>query len=522
MKRLVLCLVGVFLPSSVYCAESQDVLAQRLDMQDFYAEKEKELESEKIKARELLQQVRVLAVNENPYAQEIARLCQQALQPLSELAEEETVKLAAYATGASGTSGSNQPWYWASAVGTTGTKYGYGNTVSAATSNALLVADGKASPAQQTVVTKTYYGSYNGYTATSTVSQADANTKAQAAWQAAQPKVYTGVYNGYTATSTVSQADANTKAQAAWQAAQPKVYTGVYNGYTATSTVSQADANTKAQAAWQAAQPPVYNSNCFGYTAQGASQAEADNRARSYWMSARLPGGMVVSGGSYASIGWLPITNGSQGNLKLTFNGLATNDLLIGLQYGGSNYLEVVVGGWSNTSSVVRIFQNGVQQGGDIGATSPNPVIPSVGNVSAFTLLVSGSTLTVSVGGSVILSCTNSAFNQTFTAYSFKAFSTSYWAVSGSVATSTSFTGSYNGISKTSTVSQADAIAQAQAAWTAIETGTISPALAAYTTAQNNYVTELNKAKAMVNELIDIFKADSVASVDISSWVKLQ
>ncbi len=488
MKRLVLCLVGVFLPSSVYCAESQDVLAQRLDMQDFYAEKEKELESEKIKARELLQQVRVLAVNENPYAQEIARLCQQALQPLSELAEEETVKLAAYATGASGTSGSNQPWYWASAVGTTGTKYGYGNTVSAATSNALLVADGKASPAQQTVVTKTYYGSYNGYTAT----------------------------------STVSQADANTKAQAAWQAAQPKVYTGVYNGYTATSTVSQADANTKAQAAWQAAQPPVYNSNCFGYTAQGASQAEADNRARSYWMSARLPGGMVVSGGSYASIGWLPITNGSQGNLKLTFNGLATNDLLIGLQYGGSNYLEVVVGGWSNTSSVVRIFQNGVQQGGDIGATSPNPVIPSVGNVSAFTLLVSGSTLTVSVGGSVILSCTNSAFNQTFTAYSFKAFSTSYWAVSGSVATSTSFTGSYNGISKTSTVSQADAIAQAQAAWTAIETGTISPALAAYTTAQNNYVTELNKAKAMVNELIDIFKADSVASVDISSWVKLQ
>ncbi len=488
MKRLVLCLVGVFLPSSVYCAESQDVLAQRLDVQDFYAKKEKELESEKFKARELLQQVRVLAVNENPYAQEIAHLCQQALQPLSELAEEETVKLAAYATGASGTSGSNQPWYWASAVGTTGTKYGYGNTVSAATSNALLVADGKATPTQQTVVKTTYYGSYSGYTAT----------------------------------STISQADANNQAQAKWQAAQPKTYTGVYNGYTATSTISQTDANNQAQAKWQAAQPPVYNSNCFGYTAQGASQAEADNRSRSYWMSGRLPGGTVVSGGTYASMGWLPITNGSQGNLKLTFNGLATNDLHIGLQYGGSNYLEVVVGGWSNTSSVVRIFQNGVQQGADIGASSPNPVIPSVGNASAFTLLVSGSTLTVSVGGSVILSCTNSAFNQTFTAYSFRAFSTFYWAVSGSVATSTSFTGSYNGISKTSTVSQADAIAQAQAAWTVIETGTISPALAAYTTAQNNYVTELNKAKAMVNELIDIFKADSVASVDISSWVKLQ
>jgi|GEM_PF-4175596 len=266
------------------------------------------------------------------------------------------------------------PWFWASAKGTQGIKYGYGANPAAAQENAKAVADGRANPAQFGAPT-TYTGSYTA--------------------------MYGGVSKTATATSTVSQADANARAQQAWNA-QNRMYTGNLFGSFATSTLSQVDANAKARLAW---------------------------------LSARLSGGAIIDKNNYAARGWTEISNGARGNLQMTFTALATNDLHIGLKYGNSNYLEIVIGGWDNRKSVVRIFENGRQKGPDIVATGPVPtnpnalVIPNIGSAIPLTLTINENNLMVKNGTTTLVSCSDPAFNQIFTAYSFRTYEAFSFAI---------------------------------------------------------------------------------------------
>lgn len=261
-------------------------------------------------------------------------------------------------TGASGPSGDqNPPWYWASAIGSKGTQYGYGSTVAAAQSNAVLVADGKATPAQK--------------------------------------PVSIGASAVVKTTSPVP--------------APVKTYSATVNGFSATSQSSQPD---------------------------------ADVQARALWIKTKAPSAQFVSSGNYDAFGWKPFSPSRMATIS--FTALGTNDVHLALQTTDGGYMEVVIGGWNNTRSALRMFKPDAaaagrikQKGGDsyFATKLPSPSAPV-----HITATVNGSALILNVGGvsaSVPLASVPglekgepTLLDATFKAYSFRTYSEFAWGVS--------------------------------------------------------------------------------------------
>lgn len=270
-------------------------------------------------------------------------------------------------TGASGPSGDqNPPWYWASAIGSKGTQYGYGSTVAAAQSNAVLVADGKATPAQKPVPVSA------------------ATAAASAVVKAISPVP-----------------------------APVKTYSATVNGFSATSQSSQPD---------------------------------ADVQARALWIKTKAPSAQFVSSGNYDAFGWKPFSPSRMATIS--FTALGTNDVHLALQTTDGGYMEVVIGGWNNTRSALRMFKPDAaaagrikQKGGDsyFATKLPSPSAPV-----HITATVNGSALILNVGGvsSTVPLASVPGLKQgeptlldaTFKAYSFRAYSEFAWGVSADAA----------------------------------------------------------------------------------------
>ena len=221
----------------------------------------------------------------------------------------------------------------------------------------------------------------------------------------------------------------------------------------------------------------VFQGSCSGYTATSTvSQAQADALARNNWLNAKLPGGTVLTAENYTTFQWRPISPASN-NITLSFSAVVTNDLHIGLQYGSNNYIEIAIGGWGNAQSTVRNCPYGTSQGENLITNNSRPIPNTVDAVSYVVKIApipgsSNSQLNVTANGINILSFSAPFLNQTFTAYSFRCWTTAYWKVANFVASSvTAFTGYYPNsstsgyFSKTSTVSQYEADRLARDAW---------------------------------------------------------
>ena len=292
---------------------------------------------------------------------------------------------------------------------------------------------------------------------------------------------------------------------------------------------SQADADQAAIKNFNSAYPPTstsWTSAINGYSATSySSQADADSQARTAWLNAKMSSGVIItSANDYAGFGWK--TNPSPAvNIELAFTAVATGDIYIALKYATSSWIEIILGGWGNSQSYVNNVTNVSSSGAQ--ATCPNPVLPDRVNPVSYSLKINNGTLTItatlSTGAtSNILTYANPAwFNQPILSYSFKGYGSTFYKLSGDMFKSTTFTSTFNGITKTSTASQADADAQAKTAWAAVETSVITPSVNAYVSAQAAYQTELNKTKTMVNELIDLFKADPVSTYSVAAWAKV-
>ena len=195
--------------------------------------------------------------------------------------------------------------------------------------------------------------------------------------------------------------------------------------------------------------------------------------------------GTAITGDTYATFGWKPISTPSS-NIRLTFKAVATTDLHIAFQYNTNSYIELPIGGWGNAQSALRNFYAGRQQGGDFYFySSSGKPIPDTVNPVSYTVTINAGVLTVmatTIGGvtsTIIAAYSNpSILNQTFTAYSFRMCpGTPSWRVANDIATGTAvavtYTGTYsavyNGVTQTvtatSTVSQADANTKAQTQW---------------------------------------------------------
>lgn len=198
--------------------------------------------------------------------------------------------------------------------------------------------------------------------------------------------------------------------------------------------------------------------------------------------------GTSISVGDYSGFPWKAIPTPST-NITLNFTAKASTDLHIGLRYSSTNCIELVVGGWTNSASKVRVvnYSAGISFQEQYAATSPNPVISDTNNPIQYTLTVANGVITLlgklSNGSTYTVVSFNQAsyglsiLNTPFTGYSFRAFTPFTWTVSGDTVTSvaTTFTGTRNGYSAQSAVSQADADTQAMLAWlnAKIPTGTI-------------------------------------------------
>lgn len=133
--------------------------------------------------------------------------------------------------------------------------------------------------------------------------------------------------------------------------------------------------------------------------------------------------------------GWKSISPAS-GALTLSFSAKTKSDICVALKYAANSYIELVMGGWGNTSSVYRIFENGVQTR-EVGLA--DGILPDTTNPVAYTLVVtqdsasaiSGPTLTVSAtkkgetSSKIILRRSSPDFGRLFSAYSFKTYNTS-------------------------------------------------------------------------------------------------
>lgn len=210
----------------------------------------------------------------------------------------------------------------------------------------------------------------------------------------------------------------------------------------------------------------TYSGTCNGYPATSTvSQADADLLAKNAWLNAKIPSGTVVTANLSA---WKTISSPVVGNVKLTFTAAALMDLWIYFQATDGTYFFLALGGWTNTRAVIRSYSSaGAQIGGDIAIAGPSPIIPDTVNAVTYTLTIMNGqlTLTAVAGGVTSTRVTYTdpvLLGKTFSAYSFGTNMASIpWKYTGDAATFNTFTGTYSGYTATSTVSQADADAQA-------------------------------------------------------------
>lgn len=193
--------------------------------------------------------------------------------------------------------------------------------------------------------------------------------------------------------------------------------------------------------------------------------------------AATSPGpSVLITQGTFSGFPWKTFNASSNVVLNFTAN-VERTDLTIGLRYSATNCVEIVVGGWFNSRSVVRDvnYSTGISVLSEYPATSPSPPIQQLNTAIKFVLTIANGTLTIRgtlPNGSTYtaLTYTSPFINKTFTGYSFRGCPPYNWTVSadslGSVsATTITYMATSNGYSATSSVSQADADLRARLAW---------------------------------------------------------
>ena len=227
----------------------------------------------------------------------------------------------------------------------------------------------------------------------------------------------------------------------------------------------------------------------------------------------------------FKGYGWQTLASLQSNTWNITFDARASCDLIIGFQCP-EGILEFDVGANNNSNTIINWYNssspgNSITLAAIAGARMTKP------NVTAsYTLIATKTSVSLSCGGVPIFTYAlppQTYGSYAYTAYSFRGVSWGWLSVSNVkvISLSSSWTSIFNGITKTSTISQSDADAQAKAAWTTVETSTITPVVTAYNSAQSTYQTELNNAKRMCNELIDLFKADPVSTYSVAAWAKV-
>ena len=166
------------------------------------------------------------------------------------------------------------------------------------------------------------------------------------------------------------------------------------------------------------------------------------------------PGPSVsISQGTFAGFPWKAINSSSSVVLNFTAN-VPTTDLTIGLRYSATNCVEIVVGGWFNSRSVVRDvnYSTGISVITEYQATSPSPPIAQLNAAIKYVLTIANGTLTItgtlpSGATYTVLTYSSSFLNKTFTGYSFRGCPPYTWTVSAD------FLGSTSSASTTTTTS---------------------------------------------------------------------
>ena len=160
-------------------------------------------------------------------------------------------------------------------------------------------------------------------------------------------------------------------------------------------------------------------------TSVAAAQANAQKTA---------PAGSIALGTEdYNTYGWKNISSESM-IFVLKFDAKATSGIHVALKYGTNSYVEIPIGGWNNTKSVVRFFENGSQKGGDVEVTGPAKPIPDTTNFVTYTLALVQTRLTVfsqlaSGEQALVFQVTIPDLARNYSAYSFRCWTTSIWYV---------------------------------------------------------------------------------------------
>ena len=138
--------------------------------------------------------------------------------------------------------------------------------------------------------------------------------------------------------------------------------------------------------------------------------------------------------------GWKPFSAASN-CFSIEFNAFTKSDLHIGLQYNnGTSFIEFVIGGWSNTLSAFRVFNNNAQQGSDvyIQPVGTGKVIPDTDNYVSYVATMGVNPATgkgfFSISGTTLAGAASKVFyyessylNQNFSGYSFRTYSSYDW-----------------------------------------------------------------------------------------------
>ncbi|MBM3894615.1 hypothetical protein FJ366_03420, partial [Candidatus Dependentiae bacterium] len=121
----------------------------------------------------------------------------------------------------------------------------------------------------------------------------------------------------------------------------------------------------------------------------------------------------------YPTFGWKNLTNTN----SLNFSAKGNSDIHIGLQHGPTSYIELVIGGWSNTKSVVRNFTNDIQT--EESFSEPGvPQIPDSTSFVNYSITINNGIITVTANQNQIISQSMpSLVGKTFSRYSFRAWS---------------------------------------------------------------------------------------------------
>jgi hypothetical protein len=126
---------------------------------------------------------------------------------------------------------------------------------------------------------------------------------------------------------------------------------------------------------------------------------------------------------------------------SIAFNAFTKSDLHIGLQYNnGTSFIEFVIGGWGNTLSAFRVFNNNAQQGSDvyIQPVGTGKVIPDTDNYVSYVATMGVNPATgkgfFSLSGTTLAGAASKVFyyessylNQNFSGYSFRTYSSYDW-----------------------------------------------------------------------------------------------